>query len=200
MNLIPRVKNISLTPRSEWEVIGPETTTLGEMYTRYIIPLAAIGPAASFIGMSVFGLSLPFAGAYRVPLSTNLSMQLTNYVVALVTVYLIALLIDGLAPSFGGQRNRIQALKLAAYAYTPAWVAGILLLVPSLGGLAVLAGLYSLYVFYLGVMPMMKVPEDKAVGFTAATVVCALVLGFVGGAVTGAIFGASMLTGSAALP
>jgi hypothetical protein len=195
MNLIPRIKNISLSPRSEWEMIAPEVTTPGDLYKSYIIPLAAIGPAASFVGMSAFGMGLSFLGTYRLPLLTVLSMQLTSYVVALISVYLLALLINGLAPSFSGQRDFMQALKLAAYAYTPAWVAGVLLLLPSLGGLALLAGLYSLYVFYLGVMPMMKVPDDKAIGFTAATVACAIVLAFVGGAVTGAVFGAGMLTG-----
>jgi hypothetical protein len=193
MNPIPRIKNISLTPRSEWGVIAPEVTTPGDLYKSYIIPLAAIGPAASFVGMSVFGLGLPFFGTYRMPLMTGLSMQLTSYVVALVSVYLLALLINALAPSFSGQRDLIQALKLAAYAYTPAWIAGILLLLPSLGSLTLLAGLYSLYVFYLGVVPMMRVPDDKAIGYTAAIVACAMVLAFVGGAVTGAVFSAGML-------
>jgi hypothetical protein len=193
MNPIPRIKNISLTPRSEWGVIAPEVTTPGDLYKSYIIPLAAIGPAASFVGMSVFGLGLPFFGTYRMPLMTGLSMQLTSYVVALVSVYLLALLINALAPSFSGQRDLIQALKLAAYAYTPAWIAGILLLLPSLGSLTLLAGLYSLYVFYLGVVPMMRVPDDKAIGYTAAIAACAMVLAFVGGAVTGAVFSAGML-------
>jgi hypothetical protein len=103
------------------------------------------------------------------------------------------------APSFSGQQDMVQALKLAAYGYTPAWVAGVLLLLPSLGSLALLAGLYSLYVFYLGVAPMMKVPQDKAAGFTAVAVACALVLALVGSTLTGSVLGAGMLATSTAL-
>ncbi|TFW36196.1 Yip1 family protein [Massilia horti] len=190
MNLIERAKNISLNPRTEWEVIAPEATTTSELYTRYIVPLAAIGPLASFAGMTAFGISIPIFGTYRMPVMMNLSMQLTSYVVALVSVFVLALVIDALSPSFGGQKGQIQALKLAAYAYTPAWIAGVLLLLPSLSSLVLLVSLYGFYVFYLGVSPMMQVPKDRAIGFTAATIACAIVLAIVGSAVTGVFLGA----------
>jgi hypothetical protein len=192
MNLIERARNISLNPRSEWEIIAPETTTTRELYTQYILPLAAIGPLASVVGMTVFGVSLPFVGTVRMPLAATLSTQVMSFVVALVGVYLLSLLISALAPSFGGQRLGSQALKLAAYAYTPAWVAGVLMLLPSLGILALLAGLYGLYLFFLGATPLMKVPQDKAIGFTAVTIICAVVLSIVGSVLTGAVAGAGM--------
>jgi hypothetical protein len=204
MNLIERVKNISFNPSKEWEVIAPETTTAGELYKRYIIPLAAIGPVASLVGISAFGISVPFiGGSYRMPLTHLLSMQLTNYVVALLSVFLLSLLVNALSPSFGGQKSPVQALKLAAYAYTPAWIAGALLLLPSFGMLALLAGLYGLYLFYLGATPLLNVPKDKAVGFTAVTVICAFVLTIVGSVITGALVGtgmSAMMTASRAVP
>jgi hypothetical protein len=200
MNLIERARNISLNPRSEWEMIAPETTTTRELYTQYILPLAAIGPLASIVGMSVFGVSLPFVGTTRMPLATVLSMQITNYAVALVGVYLLSLLIGALAPSFGGQRLPGQALKLAAYAFTPAWIAGILLLLPSLSIFALLAGLYGLYLFFLGVTPLMKVPQDKAIGFSAVTVICAVVLSIAGSVLTGAVTAAGTFAWAGSSP
>lgn len=195
MNLIERVKNISLNPSKEWEVIAPETTTTGELYKNYIIPLAAIGPVAAFVGMSAFGTTVPLVGwSYRMPLTHLLSMQVTSYVVALLSVFLLSLLVNALAPSFGGQKSHVQALKLAAYAFTPSWIAGVLLLLPTFGMLALLAGLYGLYLFYLGATPLLNVPKDKAVGFTAVTVIGAFVLAIIGSVITGSLVGTGMST------
>jgi len=175
MALIDRVKGILLPPRQEWQAIEAEGATVGGLYTGYIMPLAAIGPIASVIGWSVFGLSVPFAGSYRAPIGFAVRTALMQYVLALVGVFVLALIIDALAPTFGGQKSQIQALKVAAYSSTAAWVAGIFTLIPALAILGLL-GLYSLYLLYLGLPVLMKAPEDKATGYTVVVIVVAIVL------------------------
>lgn len=189
MNLVERAKNIVLTPKSEWETVSNEPTTNAALYKGYIVPLSAIGPIAGFIGMSIVGITLPFVGTYRVPFVSGLSSALVSFVFGLVAIYLLALLINALAPTFGGEKNQMQALKVAAFSYTPAWVASVLLVMPSLGILVVLAGLYSIYVLYLGLPVLMKAPKEKAVPYTAVVVICAIVLTFVVGAVASAFTG-----------
>lgn len=196
MNLIQRVTNISLNPRTEWEVIAPEATSTGSLLRSYIAPLAAIGPAASFVGLSLLGVGLPLVGTYRIPIAAGLTSALIQYVLALVSIFLVAMLINALAPGFGAEKNRLQALKLAAYASTPAWIAGVLLLMPVLGILGLLAGLYSLYLLYLGLPVMMKAPHDRIVGYTAVIVICVVVIALVGGAVAGVATGGAMLSGA----
>lgn len=176
MNLVDRVKNILLQPKAEWAAIAAESTPTGELYTSYVMPLAAIGPAASIIGMSLVGISMPFMGTFRVPLGSAIAQAVTTYVLTLVGVFVIALIIDALAPFFGGEKNQAQALKVAAYASTPSWVAGIVLLLPMLGILSLLAALYGLYLLYLGLPLLMKAPQDKALGYTAVVVVVAIVV------------------------
>src|ERR671937_1614031 len=132
MSLVERAKNIILQPKREWPVIDAEPTTTGELYTRYIIPLSAIPPIARFIGFSVFGLHVPLLGTYGIPISTAISSAIAQYILGLVGVYVLALIIDALAPSFGGQKSQIQALKVAAYSGTAAWVAGIFAIFPPL--------------------------------------------------------------------
>lgn len=189
MNLIERAKNICLSPKTEWEVIAGETTSTSDLYKNYVVPLAAIGPIASFIGLSLVGMSMPFLGNYRVPVVAGLTSAIVQFVLGLVSLYLIALLVDALAPSFNGEKNKMQALKVVAYAFTPAWVAGVLMVLPLLGTLAILASLYGLYVLYLGLPVLMKVPQEKAVGYTIVVVICAIVLSIVAGAVTASIGG-----------
>jgi hypothetical protein len=193
MNLVQRAANISVKPKSEWEVIATEPTSTADLYKYYIAPLAAIGPAALFIAMSGIGVSIPFMGSIRVPVGIGLSTALTQYLLALVSIYLSALVINGLAPKFGGEKNVNQALKLAAYASTPAWIAGALQVLPSLSVIVLLAGLYSLYVLYVGIPIMMKAPHDRAVGYAAVTVVCVILLSIVGGALSAALTGGSQL-------
>jgi hypothetical protein len=186
MDLVSRVKGILLTPKTEWGVIDTEPTTVGSLYTGYIAPLAAIPAVAWFVGFSLIGGSL-LGVTFRWPISIGLEQAVARYVLALIGVYVLALIIDALAPSFGGQKNQIQALKVAAYCSTASWVAGIFLVLPALSILAIL-GLYSLYLLYLGLPVLMKSPNDKAVGYTVVVIICAIVLYAVIGAITGRIF------------
>jgi hypothetical protein len=182
MNLVDRVKRILLSPKTEWEVIDAEPATVAELYTRYIMPLAAIGPLAQLIGYSVFGISVPFSGTYRVPIGTAITQALVTYILTLAGTYVLALIIDALAPTFNGQRSQIQSLKLAAYSLTASWVAGIFSLIPGLRILTLL-GIYSLYLLYLGLPVLMKTPREKAASYTAVVILAAIVLSIVIGAV-----------------
>ena len=175
MNLVERVKRILLSPRTEWEVIDAESTTPAELYTGYIAPLAAIGPIAQLIGYSVFGISVPFVGTYRVPFGSAITSAIVTYILTLVGTYVLALIIDALAPTFNGKRSQIQALKVAAYSSTASWVAGIFALIPGLRFLTIL-GFYSLYLLYLGLPVLMKSPKEKAMGYTVVVILAAIVL------------------------
>jgi hypothetical protein len=182
MNLVDRVKNILLTPKKEWGVIDGETQTVATLYTQYVMILAAIPPVCSFIGFSVVGYS-GFGVAYRVPMGSGLASMILGYAMALGSVYVIALVIDALAPSFGGTKNFMQALKVAAFFPTASWIAGVLSILPALAILGILGGLYSLYLLYTGLGPLMKVPEEKAIGYTVVVVIVAIILSVVIGTV-----------------
>jgi hypothetical protein len=176
MNLVERAKRLLLTPGPEWQVIDAEPTTTAELYTKYIIPLAAIGPIARVIGFSLIGLHVPFSSVtYRTPIARALVGAAVSYVLALLGVYVLAMIIDMLAPSFGGTTNRMQALKVAAYSSTAAWLAAIFAIVPGLSILGIL-GLYSIYLLYVGLPILMKSPADKAGAYTVVVILVAIVL------------------------
>jgi hypothetical protein len=175
MNLVERVKKILLQPQKEWEVISGEITNTAELYKNYIILLAAIGPVASIIGMSIVGVSVPFIGTYRLPITSSLGSAVVQYILNLVGVYVLALIIDYLAPQFSASKDFNQSLKLAAYSYTAGWVSSIFAIIPSLGPLMIL-GLYGLYLIYTGIPIMMKAPKEKALVYTVAVVIAAIVI------------------------
>ncbi|MGA7981722.1 MAG: Yip1 family protein [Chromatiaceae bacterium] len=174
MKLIDRVKKILLQPKTEWDVIAAETATTADLYRGYIAPLAAIGPVASFVGLSLVGVNLPFAGTYRAPIGSGITTAITAYVFALAAVYVLALIVNAFATTFGGEKNQLQALKVVAYSSTPGWVAGVLQVLPMLGILALFASLYGIYLLYLGLPVLMKSPPEKAGRYTVVVVLCAI--------------------------
>jgi len=187
MGLVDRVKAILITPQKEWPVIEAESATPASLYTGYIIPLAAIPAVAGFVGMTMLGVRV-LGMSIKVPMSTGLTNAVVVYVLALVGVFVLALIIDALAPSFGGQKSQIQALKLAAYSSTASWLSGIFLIVPALSILSIV-GIYSLYLLYLGLPVMMKSPPDKSVAYTVVVILVAIVIYAVFGVIAGRVSG-----------
>jgi hypothetical protein len=175
MNLFARAKAILMTPRQEWVVIDAEPVNVGALLMGYVLPLAAIGPIASFIGFSLFG----FGGLFRLSIGTGISLAITSFIMAIVGVFVLAWIINALAPSFGATQSMSQAIKLAAYSSTAAWVAGIFGLIPPLAIIAALGGLYSLYLCYLGLPVLMKSPADKTMTYFIVIIVAAIIIYFV---------------------
>jgi hypothetical protein len=196
--LIERVRLILTTPKTEWPVIAAEPATTGGLYTGYIMILAAIPAICMFLKMAFIGTSVFGLGAYRVGMTAAVGSTVLSYALSLVGVYILALIIDALAPTFGGQKDRMQALKTAAYAYTAAWVAGVGALLPWLGWLIMIAGaVYSIYLLYLGLPHTMKGPPEKAAGYTAVTVIIGIVLSWIIGLVSAGVMGSAMWAGMA---
>ncbi|HEX4179833.1 MAG TPA: Yip1 family protein [Caulobacteraceae bacterium] len=190
--LVNRVRGILMSPATEWDVIDREPATVTGLYSGYVVILAAIPAIARLIGSIVFGYSL-LGVTYRPPIVGVIIGAVIGYVLSLAMVFLLALVIDALAPSFDGQKNQIQALKVAAYAQTAGWVAGVVMIFPPLALLAVLGALYGLYILYLGLPKLMRVPQDKGLGYTVVTIIVAAVLFIIVSVVTGAVGGMAML-------
>jgi hypothetical protein len=191
MNLVDRAKNIVLTPKTEWEVIAREPMTIQEIYTSYVVPLALIPAIAGFIGTSIIGISVPGFGTVRTGFFLGLVSVIVQFGLSLAMVYVLALIIDALAPNFNGQKNMLAAFKLAAYSMTPGWLAGIFAIIPALSFLSLL-GLYGIYVLYVGLPRLMVTPQDKAGGYTAVIVIAAIVLWLVLAAIVGLFLGRSI--------
>jgi hypothetical protein len=188
--IIERIKNILLTPKTEWRVIEPEPTSIAQLYTGYVMPLTGLSALMSFVHMSVIGVSMPFGGAFRTPLLSGLLMALASFGFGLLGLFLVGLIINALAPTFAGQRYQRQAMKTAAYAFTPAYVASVLALLGGFGTLLqLIACIYGIYLLYLGLPLLMKSPSEKATGYTVTVVICTILLGILLGVLSAAMGG-----------
>lgn len=181
--LLPRVKAILMTPKTEWPVIAAEAATPADLYLRYVAPMAAIGAIAGFLGSTVVGISIPLAGTVRTGVGAALAGAIVGYVLTFVQIFVVAMIVDALAPTFGGQKDSLRALKVTAYSFTPGWAAAVLLIFPALGVIAGLIGLYGLYLLYLGLPVLMRSPRERSLGYTVVTVIAAIVVGLLIGLV-----------------
>lgn len=186
MNLVDRVKNLLLSPAKEWETIKGESWTIGDLFTKYAIILAAIPAVAGFIGYSLFGISYGF-GSYKLGFGTSLTWAILTYVLSLVGVYVLGFIIDLLAPSFGSTKNMVASLKVAVFSSTPGWVAGILNIFPALGILVLIASIYGLVLLYMGLERIKSVPKEKMVGYFVVVLIAAIIVYVIIGAIVGAI-------------
>lgn len=175
--IISRAKGILLTPRTEWPVIAAEPATVGGLFGGYICIMAAIPVIVHFLSTSVIGESNFLLGSFRLPIATGLEIAVASYVFSLIGVFVLALIVEALAPTFGGEKNRVQALKAVAYSYTAGWVASIIGIVPGLGLISALAGLvYGLYLLNLGLPFTMKCPPEKSLGYTVVSIIAAIIV------------------------
>jgi hypothetical protein len=167
MDLLERIKAILVAPEREWPLIAREPATASSLLVHYVAILALVPALAHLMGATL-------VGGYA-PILPSLAGAVITYVASFVAVYGAALIVDLLAPAFGARKDFSSALKLAVYAATPAWLAGIFLIVPGLSFLAVL-GLYGAYLLWLGLPILMQTPADRALPYAAAVTACALVI------------------------
>ncbi len=170
---LARCQRLILQPRQEWAAIAGEFTSAGPIYRRFVVPVAAVGPLAAMVGTIISGgerSSLAALGSsYTISMTDAVTRGVLEYALNLVAVYLFAMVIDVLAGIFGGQRNQVQALKVAAYGSTPYWLGGAVALLPKLAPIGLLLGLYSLRLYAAGLPPVMKAPSDKTLPLTLLT-------------------------------
>lgn len=177
MDIVARAKAIILDPKNEWDRIAAEGDDIPTLYRSWVIPLAAIPAVAGFLGATLMGLPVPGVGTVRVGFAEAAVSGLLQYVFGLALIYVIAMIINKLAPNFGGRADMTAAFKTTAYAWTPAWLAGIFTIIPILGFLSLL-GLYSVYLLYLGLPRLMGIPQDKALVCTLVVVLVSFMLFF----------------------
>ncbi|WP_066823183.1 Yip1 family protein [Sphingomonas mali] len=187
--MIGRVQRLMLKPKDEWPAIDAEPMTVQGILMGWVAPLAAIGPVAHLIQGQVFPMNF-FGVTWRPPLIGSIVTAILAWALTIGLTYVWALIIDALAPSFGGTKNPISALKVAAFSATAGWIAAVLGILPALGIIGSLIGLYNIYLFWIGGPMLMKVPQDKAVGFVVVSIIVGVVAMVVAGIVAIAIGGA----------
>jgi hypothetical protein len=187
VDIVERAKAMVLSPAAEWRRIEPESGDAGYLFANYAAFLAAIPPICEFLRRGVFGWAGPRFHHMHHGFFSSLFGGIVHYLVTFAVLYAMAVIIDALAPTFSAFKNQQNAMKLAVYSMTPVWLAGVFALIPGLAFLRLLALLYAIYVFWLGLPILMKSPAGKTGPYALAVVVSAIILLIVVSAIVGPV-------------
>ena len=115
MTLVDRAKNICLSPNTEWPVIAAEPATTGSLHDA--TPYRSRPSARSADSSAGRSLASPCRSAapFALPSLAGSVAAVFAFCMAIVGVFILSAIINALAPTFGGQKNSTQALKVAVY-------------------------------------------------------------------------------------
>lgn len=184
MSIVERAKNIILKPTDEWNVIASEPATIGGLFTGYAMPLALIPVFSAILFTGILGISaadmMGFGGGMPLDLMAIAGMAILSLIVSLVSLFVMGTMVKLVSPSFNGTSDKVQAMKLMAYASTPSWVVALLSWIPFLGAvLGFAAMVYVVYLIYCGLNPVMGVPKEKIAGVTVVIVLIYVVVALI---------------------
>ncbi|MFT3979020.1 MAG: Yip1 family protein [Ferruginibacter sp.] len=199
MNIFERVKNILINPKKEWEVIATETSTVSSLFMGYVLPLTVIGAVAAFIGYGLIGVDLGVLGIKMSGTKWGLYYGLNKLIVGIIAYYVSVYVVDMLANSFASEKDLNRSAQLVAYGTTPAMIGAFFSVLPAIALLGVLVSLYSIYVWYLGLGPVKKTPEDKKVVYMIVSVIVyiivMIIIGVVVNKILQSVLGLDLLSG-----
>lgn len=186
-SIIARVKEILTHTDAAWEKIKGEPSTINSIYRDYLLVLAAIGPIFGFIKGSIIGYSF-YNITYRETFFRGLVDAVLQYGFGLLMIYVMALILEKLAPKFGGSANILNSFKLVAYSYTPAFLAGAFIIVPYVAILvSIVAVILSIFIFFKGLPKLITIPADRQITYIVASVLCMIVATFILGLIVAAV-------------
>ena len=174
--IIERIKAIVFKPHETWETINNEETSISKLIKSYLLLLVAAPAVASLLGKWIIGIKIPFVGVYRFSFGASFLTSILWYIFTIMSIWIAGKVISYLAPNFGSTQNDVKGFQVAVYSYTPFLAAGILYIIPALGALVLLAGLYGLYLVYIGLPILMNTPKEKSLAYTITIIVTIILI------------------------
>ncbi len=179
--IVDHLIGVFLHPVLEWEAIREEHETLGQAFV-HVASLAAIPVISGFLGTTQYGWEVGQGEPVKLTIESALIMSALYYLVLLGAVYSVGWMIHWMGRTFGALQPLSQCVVLAAYVPTPLFLVGFMQAYPSLW-LNLLVGFpalaYSIFLLYIGLPIMMRIPPERGFLFASAVLAVGLI-GLVG--------------------
>jgi hypothetical protein len=177
--ILTHVWGLFFHPDREWEAIGAEPGTIGNCYLRHVLVLAALPAVSALVGSTQVGWQIGVGSAIKLSLPSALIIGAVFYVAMLVAVLTMGEFIHWMANTYDAQASIERCVVLSAYTATPLFLAGVLTLYPLLWlnmliGLLALA--YTIYLLYIGVPIVMRVPKEQGYMFSSSILTVGMVM------------------------
>lgn len=170
---------ILFNPRQEWARIRDQSMTVGDYYIRYVLPIGLLPAIAWYYGATHIGWTL---GERRIMLTSYSAMQIMIlfYVAIQICVGFLGYMVHWMSETYEAHTSTLsKGVAVAAYTCTPMFVCGVIGFYPLLW-FDILAGCaaagWTVYLLYIGVPIVMKIPSERGFLFASAMVAVGLVI------------------------
>ena len=158
-----RLKSLLLFPKYEWKVISLEKRPLREDFYQFAFKWVLFGALALFVGSFFVVRNILDIDAYR--FSFPLVQAAFYIIIQTLLLFVASFVVNRLAPRFGSVRHFGSSARLVFYSSTPLLMMFILVNLNSVLILALIPGLYSYYLFWVGLPVLLKTREPKRLSF-----------------------------------
>jgi hypothetical protein len=173
MNPVKRITDILFSPQRVWYAVYEEQKPRFKVFLTWVVPLALIPAISALIGCWLNDVSIPKTHYTGIGLGIRLAVVL--YVMMLCVTYFTAFHVHTESLINDAKWDEDRAFSLTSYAYTPMFLGGVFLLCPPVWWLSLAGVVYSLFLLWKGLRPMMHVPVKKRNGYFVTSLLNAAV-------------------------
>jgi Yip1-like protein len=162
METLRRITYLVFRPGAEWALIAREPSSVDVLLRRYILPLSALTPIATFIGMNVFDRAWDVDQGYLVPPDQIFNAAATTFFGIIGSIFALAAIMTLIAPMYQCKRDYLAALKVSAHGASPLLLSGVTLVLPVMVVVSMFALCYTLFLYYVGATTVLEIRRDQA--------------------------------------
>jgi len=166
-----RTRNLLLRPAVEFEAIANEEKSIKRINTSVVIPFAGVVGLSELLGMIFTHIRSPLDSFIYVFLSA-----LIVFLIVFIQTYLSGKLIALLGKNINSKNHKDAGYALVAYSQIPFYLSlAFVKVFPSLLFMIIL-GIYSIYLFYIGLDILLKIPLARKMQFLILSIIIIIIL------------------------
>ena len=175
---------VIFTPGATWDRLAALSDAAIKRRLMTILLMAMIPPIGFYYGTTVTGWTVGDDGSViRVTAESAIPLAVLFYLALVVAAVFIGAMAHWMSKTYDADSFAIKGVVMIGYAAMPVYLSGLFAFYP-IWWLDILvataASCYTVRLVYLGVPPMMKVPEDRGMLYASALFAVALVYAVVG--------------------
>lgn len=177
--MIGKAIGIMFQPGKTWQQIAEMSDSQLKPYVLYPAILAIIPAVAWYYGTSQIGWTITGKEPVKFTSESAMGIAILFYLAQIAAIWAVGFFVHWMADTYGAESSASKGLAIAGLCSTPILLYGLLGFYPLfwldfIVGLAAVS--HSVYLLYLGIPIVMRIPEERGFLFASAVVAVGLVM------------------------
>ncbi|MFA7552687.1 MAG: Yip1 family protein [Spongiibacteraceae bacterium] len=177
--MIGNILGLLIKPKTQWQRIADRGEQSLVFPVVYVIVLALLPALAWFYGTTKIGWTVGDGDIIKMTPDSAAVIIVLFYLTMVASVCVIGYMIHWMSKTYGSDASTASGIAVAGFSATPLFIAGAIGFFPIFWVallISVAAVSYAVYLLYLGIPIMMKIPEERGFLFASAVVAFCLVI------------------------